>query len=53
MNIEKEALFPGTIRIEDRFKIGINARINGMVRIRCNVMMSPDVMIYTRNHRCD
>lgn len=53
VNIEKGALFPSCMSIGDRSSIGINSRINGAVRIGNDVMMGPEVMIYTRNHRSD
>jgi maltose O-acetyltransferase len=53
VNIEKGALFPSRMSIGDRSSIGIDSRINGMVQIGCDVMMGPQVLIYTRNHCID
>lgn len=55
VNIEKNVYFGGgrEIRIGNRSGIGINARIQGPLTIGQDVMMGPDVMIYTRNHAID
>lgn len=52
VNIERGVFFGnGTqISIGDNSGIGINARISGPIEIGNNVMMGPDVIIYTRNH---
>ncbi|MCT4542480.1 MAG: acyltransferase [Vallitalea sp.] len=51
-NIEKGVFFgSGTsIKIGANSGIGINARIQGPLTIGENVMMGPDVIIYTKNH---
>lgn len=51
-NIEKGVFFGNgnDIRIGDYSGIGINARIQGPLSIGDNVMMGPDVIIYTKNH---
>lgn len=54
INIEKGALFDCNIKIGDNSGIGINCRLpEGPIIIGNNVMMGPDVIIYTRNHRHD
>lgn len=52
VNIEKGAFFGkgNGITIGDRSGIGLNARIQGPLEIGKDVMMGPDVLIYTRNH---
>lgn len=51
INVEKGAIFSRHISVGDNSGIGINAYIpNPGVEIGKNVMMGPDVMIYTRNH---
>lgn len=51
-NIEKGVFFGGGdgISIGSRSGIGIRARIQGPLTIGDDVMMGPDVLIYTRNH---
>ncbi len=51
-NIEHGAFFGKgkDIEIGDNSGVGINARIQGPLTIGKNVMMGPDVLIYTRNH---
>lgn len=53
VNIEKGAVFPSSVELGDNSGIGIRARINGKVVIGKNVMMGPDVCIYTKNHAFD
>ena len=55
VNVERGAFFgDGTnIRIGNRSGLGINSRIYGPVFIGDHVMMGPDVMILTSNHRYD
>lgn len=52
VNIERNVFFGSgrEISIGDDSGIGLNARIQGPLRIGGNVMMGPDVIIYTRNH---
>ena len=52
VNIEKGAEFPSSVELGDDSGIGIRAQINGKVIIGNNVMMGPDVCIFTRNHAC-
>ena len=53
VNIEKGAQFPSSAEIGDNSGIGINAQINGKTIIGDNVMMGPDVCIFTTNHMFD
>jgi maltose O-acetyltransferase len=53
VNIEKGAVFSPSVELGDNSGIGIRARINGKVIIGKDVMMGPDVCIYTRNHAFD
>lgn len=50
VNIEKGAKFPYYVRIGDNSGLGIRCEINGPVDIGKNVLMAPDVIIYTQNH---
>ncbi|AUS98229.1 acetyltransferase [Clostridium thermosuccinogenes] len=38
------------IEIGDNSGLGLNCRVNGPLKIGDNVMMGPDVMIFTQNH---
>lgn len=55
VNIERGVFFGSgkEISIGNNSGIGINARISGPLEIGENVMMGPDVMIYTSNHNFD
>lgn len=57
VNIEHGASFTEWVSIGDFSGIGINCELNAMnggeIRIGRYVMMGPDCVIYTRNHRCD
>lgn len=50
VNVEKGATFPYSIKIGDNSGLGVRCEINGEVEIGNNVMMAPDVIIYTQNH---
>ena len=50
VNIEKGATFPYSIKIGNNSGLGVRCEINGEVEIGENVMMGPDVIIYTQNH---
>ncbi len=50
VNIEKHAHFTPELSIDDNSGIGIKCEINGPVYIGKNVMMGPEVIIYTHNH---
>lgn len=55
VNIEHGAFFGGgrEIEIGDNSAIGLNARISGPLSIGNDVMMGPDVSIYTQNHETE
>lgn len=55
MNIEKNAFFGdgSKLSIGNYSGLGLNCRIHGPVAIGDYVMMGPDVLIVTRNHRFD
>lgn len=51
LNIERGACFPQDLKIGSNSSLGVNCRIqNGGVSIGNNVLMGPDVMIFTTNH---
>jgi len=52
INIEHGVFFASgrDIEIGDNSGIGLNARITGPLKIGNDVMMGPDVMIFTQNH---
>ena len=50
VNVEKGASFPYSVKIGDNSGLGVRCEINGPVEIGNNVMMGPDVIIYTQNH---
>src|SRR5699024_2231326 len=50
INIEKGAIFDKTVEIGDNSGIGINCKLYGKEIIGDNVMMGPEVFIYTGNH---
>lgn len=52
VNIEHGAYFGNgfEITLGDNSGIGLNARLSGPINIGQNVMMGPEVMIYTSNH---
>lgn len=51
VNIETGADFNEMVSLGDNSGIGVNAQVLGPVSIGKNVMMGPDVIIYTRNHK--
>lgn len=53
INIEKGAIFSSDVEIGDNSGIGINARISGKCIIGNNVMMGPECMIFTKNHKTE
>lgn len=53
VNIERGAVFSRRIELGDRSGIGINASISGKCIIGNDVMMGPECIIYTRNHKTD
>lgn len=50
VNIERNAYFTPALVLGSKSGVGINCEINGRVIIGENVMMAPEVIIYTRNH---
>lgn len=50
INVEKGAEFSDLIQIGDNSSIGLNCKLSGKVIIGNNVMMGPEVYIYTKNH---
>lgn len=53
VNIERKAVFGPDLKIGDNSGVGIACEIYGPVCIGNNVMMGPEVIIYTQNHRYD
>ena len=51
VNIESGAHFTGLLEIGDNSGIGVNARLYGKVVIGKNVLMGPDVIIFTSGHQ--
>ena len=49
-NIERGAVFGPLLEIGENSGIGINCEIYGPVKIGKNVMMGPEVIIYTKGH---
>lgn len=53
VNIERGSFFTPQLEIGDNSGIGINCEVYGPVKIGDNVMMGPEVVIYTRNHKIE
>ena len=53
VNIERNAVFSPGLSIGDNSGIGVNCEVYGSVTIGHNVMMGPEVVIYTRSHSHD
>lgn len=53
MNIERGAIFGPQVEIGDNSGIGIRCELWGPVSIGNNVMMGPEVVVYTSGHRFD
>ena len=51
VNIERNAVFGPLLKIGDNSGVGINCEIYGPVTIGKNVMMGPEVVIYTSGHK--
>lgn len=51
VNIEKNAYFTPDLSIGDNSGVGINCEVHGPVSIGSDVMMAPEVVIYTSNHK--
>lgn len=53
VNIERKAVFGPLLQINNNSGVGINCEIYGPVTIGENVMMGPEVIIYTSGHKHD
>ena len=53
VNIEKNAIFSYSVELGDNSGLGINCRISGKAMFGKNVMMGPNVSIFTTNHAFD
>ena len=53
VNIEKNAEFSYAVELGNNSGLGINCRISGKTIIGDNVMMGPNVCIFTKNHAFD
>ena len=53
INIERHATFGPEVTLGDNSGIGVDCEIYGQVHIGNNVMMGPEVIIYTTGHRFD
>jgi len=53
VNIQKGAIVPRDFSIGDNSGVGINCLVQSGTVIGDNVMMGPEVFIYTKNHRHD
>ena len=53
VNIEKQAHFTPGLSIGDTSGVGIMCEVNGLVTIGNNVMMGPEVVIYSQSHKYD
>lgn len=51
VNIERGAMFSPGLKIGNHSGIGIKAEVYGTVTIGDDVMMGPEVIIYTQNHK--
>ena len=53
VNIYPKASFSSSVELGDNSDIGLAARINGKCIIGKDVIMGPEVVVYTTNHRTD
>lgn len=53
VNIEKGAMFNANVILGDYSDLGVKCQINGPVEIGNYVMMGPECIIYTQNHKID
>jgi maltose O-acetyltransferase len=53
VNIEHNAFFTPDVSLDDRSGIGIDCEVYGPVTIGRDVMMGPEVVIYTSGHKYD
>ena len=51
VNIEKHAEFTPELSVGDNSGIGVNCQLYGPITIGNNVLMGPEVVIYTQNHK--
>lgn len=50
MNIERHALFSPDVSLKDNSGIGIDCELYGPISLGSDVMMGPEVVIYTSGH---
>lgn len=50
VNFQQGAIFSSRLKIGDNSSLGVNSVVQGPVTIGCNVMMGPEVFVYTKNH---
>ncbi len=53
VNIERKAVFGPLLEIGDNSGVGISCEMYGPVSIGKNVMMGPEVVVYTSGHKFD
>ena len=53
MNIERHALFSPDVSLKDNSGIGIDCELYGPISLGSDVMMGPEVVIYTSGHAHD
>lgn len=54
VNIERGAIFPvGVVHLGDRSGLGIASQMKGPVTIGADVMMGPEVVVFTTDHAFD
>ena len=53
VNVERGAVFGPLLEIGNNSGVGINCELYGPVKIGDNVMMGPEVVVYTSGHRHD
>ena len=53
VNIERRAVFGPDLSIGDNSGIGISCEVYGKVTVQNDVMMGPEVVIYTSGHKFD
>lgn len=51
VNVEKGAKFTPELKIGHDSGIGVNAELYGPIEIGTSVLMGPEVVVYTRNHK--
>ena len=53
MNIERNAVFSSKVELGNNSGIGVNASISGRCYIGDDVVMGPDCIVYSWNHKSD